>query len=330
MASRARGRLAPAALALATLLAAGARADAPADVAAGVAPPAGADDEVTLRDGSRLRGRIVQQTPGRPVMLVDREGRRHLLAWDAIDEVVLARSAAQPTARASVLGGGLVSYELHASVAGLLMPSRSFVAGGTCKTLTGTAAVSRYDIPDKGRGGGAGPSVGGRVAWLRARVPRPEEGSTWWAVRVGAGVDLDYLVMRVPTGIPDVDGDLCAHVQAQPSSTGYTVGPSLVAQLPLVLGGHVGLGGFDGASAWKGVVLGAAWSPSLLYASVPEGKAITTVALVGLDLTLDVSRLEGAREVGATPQLRLNLFLSAPLRSDDPAIARLGVGAVWY
>ncbi len=181
------------------------------------APTARADDVVTLKDGSQIHGTVVQQEPGKYVVIRQTDGRETTISFDDVRHVEAAagspgaapgasapsRDATDGTTLGQVgagvalhgettfqeaeakrqawlhRGGSIFSFEVRGQGyfmmqrKTMLMPSIAGYGGGEAK-------LGFY-----GGGGGAG----GRVAWMKLSLPDPKLGSTWTALRIGAGGD---------------------------------------------------------------------------------------------------------------------------------------------
>lgn len=246
-----------------------------------------------------------------------------------------------------VVLSGALTYEAHARLVGLVSADRSYPLTGYCATGSGVAPVSIYGQTATARAGGAGVGVGARVGYLFRSVPEIGRGSSWWGLRAASGLDLDYLQLRSPAGIPPVAGALCERVQRWSHDVAYRAAPTLLAEVPLVLGVQAAFGGFEDGSTWRGVVLGIAWAPSLslLFPSVADHGG--SLRYLGAELTVDFASFElGGSSAGAVraggrsstrdgrpsreAHLRVTASVSPAIDDDEPVIAKLGIGAVWY
>ncbi len=59
----------------------------------GSAPTATTGDQVILKDGTTMRGRVVKQAPGTFVMIEAADGTQRTIPWDRVREVVVAPPA---------------------------------------------------------------------------------------------------------------------------------------------------------------------------------------------------------------------------------------------
>jgi hypothetical protein len=208
-------------------------------------------------------------------------------------------------------GGWLTSYEARANVIGLLLPEQS---------LPDYCPATGYREREK-RPWGAGAGVGGRVSMMHLSLPKPDAASTFFAFRAGGGLDASGMYLK-NYGV-EVFGFCPKIVDA--SVFAYSI------QAPLVVGGHVGLGGFDGAASWSGIVLGAAWAPSFSYVDASDIDAVSDFNYLGFELTADFATLSATLESYAQePHFRIFGFVLPPVGSDSPWIAIAGVGIVWY
>lgn len=224
-----------------------------------------------------------------------------------------------------------LSYELRGNVVGLLSAPRTYEASGTCATGTGTAPVSIYGQRGEGRVFGSGIGLGLRGGYMYMPRADPSARFPVWALRAGAGVDIDYLYAQIPTGIDEASGELCATVQKRSPRVNTESGSMLLLQLPLQFGAHIGIGRFHDGLSFRGVVVGAAWAPSLSHIEPVAGPRSTEIRWFGTEVTVDFVDLEHRSTSPTYPaSLRISAFLSPPSRKFEPLIVTLGVGAVWY
>ena len=323
-------RAAPSAIALglATAVAASPAAAAhPTDVA----------DEVVLRDGRRVRGRVTQKDPGRWVVIETRDGIRRTFAWDVVAEIDIdpdARRARSTTARNAwrARAGGKVSYEVRAMASAAVLPKRTYGLTGFCATGTGVAPASIYgqSATDRGRAVGAG--LGARVGYMHVAPLEPDGSSSWWALRVATGLDLQLLHAQVPIGIRPFSGELCSEVAKNSHTVESAPSSLLLGRFPLTLGAHLGIGGLDDLMVWRGVVLGLAWSPSytvvIPWRSGGGGGHLTPL---GFELTFDFTTLHASlRERSPESHFRISVSVDPSIDGSQPTTATLGLGLVWY
>jgi hypothetical protein len=243
--------------------------------------------------------------------------------------LALALVAGVSLAPASAWGDGVpLRYEVREEIAGALLPSHTYPVTGMCATGVGLAPASVYAQGGSGRGKGMGAGVGGRAFYQTAQDPPPGPNSSWWGLRVGAGLDLDILYASVPTGIADMTGKLCARVKSDGAQVEYAGSSVLMAQVPIFVGAELGLGSYSPATGWRGIVLGAAWAPALTYFQPWSTSGDFGGSYLGTELTIDFTtiRAGGPREAAK----RAAVFLVLPVRDDGPAILTLSFGAVWY
>ena len=181
---------------------------------------------------------------------------------------------------------GAMTFEAQAQLVGLVSADRAYPLTGYCSTGSGVAPVSIYGQTATARAGGAGAGVGARVGYLFRSVPAIGRGVSWWGLRAAGGLELDYLQLRAPAGIPPVAGALCAHVQRWSHDVAYRAAPTLLAQVPLALGVQTAFGGFEDRT-WRGVVLGVAWAPSLTLLAPSVGDHGGGLRYLGPELTGD-------------------------------------------
>jgi hypothetical protein len=224
---------------------------------------------------------------------------------------------------------GAVSYEVREEIAAVLLPSHDYPVSGNCSTGTGVAPASVYAQGGSGRGVGVGVGVGGRVGFEVGATLQGERALRWWAFRAGTGLDLSLLYANVPTGIPDMTGKLCARVKADGAAVGYQGSAVLLAQLPLLLGGEFALATDSGSESSHGVVLGAAWAPSIGYLKPWVADASLDASFLGAELTIDFASWRPAAAPARQSSKRVALFLVLPARDQGPLIVTASFGAVW-
>jgi hypothetical protein len=254
-------------------------------------------------------------------------GRRRRLLQGALAVVAVASGAlGSGAARAE----GNIRYEVREEISGAIFPSHNYPVTGMCATGTGLAPASIFAQGGSGRGEGLGAGVGGRIFYQDAATPRPspEGGSTWWGMRVGAGLDLDLLYGKVPTGISDMSGKLCARVKSDGADVQYAGSSVLLLQMPIIFGAQLGLGASDESANWHGIVLGAAWAPGLTYIKPWGTGGDLNASYLGTELTVDFATIHAgpSREPGK----RAAVFLLLPVRDDGPVVLTFSFGAVWY
>ncbi|MBX3206713.1 MAG: hypothetical protein KF764_16710 [Labilithrix sp.] len=293
-----------------------------------------AGDAVRLRDGRVVEGRVVEQAPGRWLVVETEDGRRRTFAWDTVDEVDVG-AAPRPAAMHAATedawrrrSGVGVTYELRLSLSAIALPDQTFGVSGTCSTGTGTAPASMYGQTASDGAVGFGGGLGGRLGFMHRSRLDPDGASSWWGFRAVAGLDLHAHHVRGPVGIPPLDGAICSKVAKDSHQVAYESSTQLVASVPLVVGGLVALGKLD-AARWKGVVLGAGWSPSFTHFGLASSAATSYLNPLGLELTFDVTVIH-AVPVRPEPHLRVAFFFAPPTDAQKPAIGTLSVGAVWY
>jgi len=305
----------------------------------GVSPALGEEpstaDAVVLHDGTRLEGHVVEQVPGSHVV-IEVGGRRRTLSWNAIAEVDVAAPAAERGEDEDPSGMAFtdwkhhrLAYEVRAHLVGIVSAARRYEPSGTCATGSGLAPVGVYGQSASARVLGSGLGVGARAAYVYRAAPSPSTRFPVWALRAGGGLDLDYAYVHMPTGVPDVTGELCSTFQRRALTVARESASMLVVQVPLQLGAQLGLGSFRSGPSWKGVVIGATWAPSFTHLEPSAGERTTDVRFFGTELTADLVTLEDGA-APSQPHWRFSLFLSPPSRRDEALILKLGAGAVWH
>jgi hypothetical protein len=97
----------------------------------------------------------------------------------------------------------------------------------------------------------------------------------------------------------------------------------------LLWGAHFAFGSFE-EWTWRGVVLGAAWSPSSIHAGLLTDAGSTHFNYLGSVLTLDFITLHAKTPKSSpTAQPRLAIFVSVPHDATHPLVGTLGIGAAW-
>jgi hypothetical protein len=209
-----------------------------------------------------------------------------------------------------------------------MLPAHHYDVSGTCATGTGFAPASVYAQPVSARGNAFGAGVGGRVGYRLATTRQGDGNSTWWGLRLGAGLDLDLLYGRVDTGITDVSGTLCARIKSDGVQPNFQDSSVLLAQVSAFVGGEVGLGKVGDDSSWHGVVLGAGLAPTITAFKPWVTGGDVDGGLLGLELTVDFATLTAGspREAGK----RVAIFLLLPSHDDGPLVVTASFGLVTF
>lgn len=293
-------------------------------------------DEVTLADGRSIRGRIVEKSPGRWLVVETENGARRTVAWQLVGEIVEApvvREESVPSVPPShdpwrARGGVRPSYELRIQTSALLEPVRSFSVEGTCGTGAGVVPASIYGQTALDRERGIGGGVGGRAGIMYfPRLGHKER--AWWALRVNGGLDAQLFYMRLPSGIARMDDELCSDVAKTAHEVEARAVPELLLQIPLALGAAVGLGGLVDPVTWRGIVLGAAWAPSFTHLGPWTTSGKTRFSPLGVELTFDFTTLQAVAKK-PEPHLRMAATLTVPVLEGEALLGTLAFGWVWY
>ncbi|MBX3190714.1 MAG: hypothetical protein KF819_27195 [Labilithrix sp.] len=308
------------------LFASAARAEEPAK------EPEAITDRIELRDGRQVRGRVLENEPGRWVTLETEDGHRRTIAWEAIAELDLAAGIRAPddeSVRAWRARRGGATFEVRGAITAMAMPSQTFGLTGSCATGGGVAPASIYGqtATAEERAGGVG--VGGRVAYMHFLTLDPRASPRWWALRAGTGLDLHVLYANTPAGIPPIDGELCSTVSTRSHDVVFETSAFLVAQIPLHLGAHWGLGSFDDM-VWRGIVLGLAWAPSWTFLGPGSAARGGHLSFLAAEATVDFVALHALSERRPNPHFRVAFSLTVPVEDRQLLIGTLGLGAVWY
>jgi hypothetical protein len=255
----------------------------------------------------------------------DPGSRRRLPSWRGLLTGVLAVSGTLHATRASA--DGALQYEVREQVVTALLPMHSFGVTGSCATGTGLAPASSFAQGGTGRGQGVGAGVGGRAFYRDAPRPAPGNNSTWWGLRAGGGLDLDLLYAKVPLGIPAVSGQLCQRLKTDGAQVQYGDSSVLLVQIPATIGGELGLGSTDDTATWHGIVLGAAWAPTLTVLQPWITGGDVSASYLGTELTVDFASIDATGARFASKRLAAMLVL--PVREAGPLVLTLSFGAVW-
>ncbi|MBI3201965.1 MAG: hypothetical protein HYZ29_10510 [Myxococcales bacterium] len=314
--------------------------------------PAG-DDKVYLKDGTELTGRVLRQEPDRYVVIVTAQGQQ-TLPWQEIRRVILASDGAPGGGPRAELGAGfgvgmsgtfeeseakrqawkkrggaLASYEVRANVTGILFPDQTVPSTPYyCVQPNGSPTMATVPASQASAGGGGG-GLGARTGVFVLNAPTPGKSSTFSAFRIAGGVDFSYLYFAFPVGYDIQQGGRCQTGEVPAKYDGASM---MQLNVPLNLGAHVGLGGFGAGSAWRGLVLGLAYSPSYSYTKASEAtEGQGNFNWAGVELTVDVTTLEALLDKqAAEAHFRFAAFLLPPLKEGWPWLLTAGFGAVWY
>lgn len=288
---------------------------------------------VVLADGQALAGWVQSIDADDGVVLRRADGRSETLAWSTVKRVLLAPGhdvaigeSAAPESAPSAAAGRRASASANGPVA-------TVGRGGVGVSMGGTLADAQARRERWMRRGGVllgydagfsllylhwnvqGTSVdgegGGGVlhgTYYKLNAPDPTTGgSTWSGWRVGTGIE-----------------SAVAHVSAGSTSiTAYTM------NVPISLGGQVGLGKYEGEGEWRGIMLGADYRPSYQY-TVVDGNGSGAWNWYGFQVTLDFTTLRAALERQTRDaNWRLSAFVLPPVDS-GPLIVVAGAAIAWY
>jgi hypothetical protein len=311
------------------------------------------NDTVYLRDGTELTGRVLREEPDRYVVIATALGQQ-TIAWQEVRRVILAGTAGAAGGPRAELGAGfglgmtgtleesetkrqawkkrggtLASYEVRANVTGILLPNQPVPATPYyCTTSSGYPTTGSAG-PGQGNAGGGGGGIGARTGVSVLNAPTPGKSRTFSAFRISGGVDFWSLHFAFPTGYDVQQGGTCRTGEVPMKYDGTSM---MQLNVPLNLGVHVGLGGFDSRSSWGGLVLGLAYSPSYSYSKASEAtEGQGNFNWAGVELTVDITTLEALLDKqAASAHFRLAAFLLPPLKEGWPWLFTAGCGAVWY
>ena len=217
-------------------------------------------------------------------------------------------------------------YEVREEIAGALMPAHDYAVTGECATGSGLAPGSIYAQGQTGRGAGLGAGIGGRAGYLLAVNPPTAGQSSWWGVRLQAGLDMGLMYARVDTGMPDVTGQLCAQVESNGARVQYRGSTVFYAQFSAAVGAQFGFGDGGRADAWHGLVFGAAIVPAVTYLNPWVADSSLDGSFLGTELTLDFARM--AYGTAQEDAKRVSLFLLLPPEDRGTTVVTLSFGVV--
>ena len=224
--------------------------------------------------------------------------------------------------------GSTLSYEVRAQ--GLFFLSNRTADAGTVvagsSPSTGPYGYDHVTEKDASGGGGAG-GFGLRIAYMHMFLPDPSSGAAWSALRIGTGVDA-YLgrwfapspTTRAPSGSPE----------NHETTTVYGAGSAQIGSIvnvPLTLGYQIGLGSFKGTE-WRGMVLGLAYTPSLVLMNPPALGTTGYINLAAFEVSVDFLQ-KPMQSTGTAPYFRAFAWVHPPVR-ESITIVNVGVGLVWY
>ncbi len=216
-------------------------------------------------------------------------------------------------------GGVRVSYGAHAQATGLIIPDTQFAGQNPETGALDVGKATTY---------GVGLGVGLDLSVMYLPLPEPASGSTSWAaVRAGVRFDLSGLYVRPPLEYTY----RTQNGQVTSRDPKYDNIAYLYGVLPFQLGVHFGFGDFRLPTLWRGVVLGMAYSPALIFSlkvGEKEGATQSSFNYGGFELSADITKIEAG--AGSQPQIRVSALVLPRVKDDLPWLASAGVGAAWY
>jgi len=218
-------------------------------------------------------------------------------------------------------GGVRVSYGAHAQATGLMLPNWLYLGQNPETGQLDQGKKTAYAV---------GLGLGLDLSVMYLPLPEPVSGSTSWAaVRAGLRLDVSGLYARPPKEYTYKVDQATGAVTSR--DTKYDNVAWVYGVLPFELGVHFGFGDFRSPTLWRGVALGLAYAPALIF-SLRVGEKEDDVESVfnygGFELSADIVKIEAGK--GSQPQVRLSALVLPRVNEDVPWLTSLGVGAVWY
>jgi hypothetical protein len=216
-------------------------------------------------------------------------------------------------------GGVRFSYGVRAVLAGLMIPDVQY---SSQNPETGNLDVGKTTT--YGLGAGVG------VTLSMMYLPMPDSRSdakSWAAYRLGVGLDATGFYLRPPRGYTyKVVNGLVESKDTKYDNKAYVFGV-----IPFQAGVHFGFGEYRLPTLWRGLVLGIAYSPSvLLWMDVDKDQDAIESRFnwAGVEASLDIAKIEV--DSGSQPQIRLSALILPKVADDLPWYGSVGIGVVWY
>lgn len=217
-------------------------------------------------------------------------------------------------------GGVRFSYGVRAVLAGLLIPD---VVYSDTNPVTGELEVGKTTTY------GIGAGVGVTLSMMYLPMPDSRsEAKSWAAFRLGVGLDATGFYMRPPKGYTykvSSTGELSSR-DPNFDNKAYVFGV-----IPMQAGVHFGFGEYRLPTLWRGLVLGIAYSPSvMLWMDVDKDQDAIESRFnwAGFELSLDIAKIDV--DSGSQPQIRLSALILPKVADDLPWYGSVGIGVVWY
>ncbi len=218
-------------------------------------------------------------------------------------------------------GGARVSYGAHAMATGLIIPNTLYPGTNPETNELEIGKATTY---------GVGLGLGLDLSVMYLPLPDPASGSTSWAAfRAGIRLDASGLYVRPPLKYTYKVDTTTGQVTGR--DTKYDNVAYIYGVLPFQLGVHFGFGDFRLPTLWRGIVLGVAYSPAVIFSlkvGEKEDAAESVFNYGGFELSADITKLEVGG--GSQPQVRLSALVLPRVNDEVPWLASFGVGAVWY
>ncbi len=227
--------------------------------------------------------------------------------------------------------GSLLTFELRGQGMPLFIPAKSLRTG---IVVVGESPVSGPYTADGTRtttenigGGGAG-GVGIRGAYMYFALPDPSLGSSWHALRIGTGIDvnLGYWFTAASSATTTRTAKSDNH-ETQTTYRNGDWGAGLMLNVPLTVGYQFGFGTFKG-SEWRGLALGVAYAPSLNVLLPKTYAATTAINLAAFEVSVDILD-RPLLSTGRVPHGKVFVYVLPPI-GDSPLVISIGGGAAWY
>jgi hypothetical protein len=216
-------------------------------------------------------------------------------------------------------GGVRFSYGVRAVLAGLMIPDVQYASGNPETGELDVGKTTTY-----GLGGGVG------VTLSMMYLPMPDsrsEAKSWAAFRLGVGLDATGFYQRPPAGYSyKLENGVVVSKDTKYDNKAYIFGV-----IPFQAGVHFGFGEYRLPTLWRGLVLGIAYSPSvILWMDVDKDQDAIESRFnwAGVEVSLDIAKIEV--DSGSQPQIRLSALLLPKVADDLPWYGSVGIGMVWY
>ena len=287
---------------------------------------------MVLTDGSVMQGVVQNFAGGQSLTVQTRDGAVRTVPWFQVKtilpnasevETVEVSNEAPKTVDWSSRGGTLFASDVQLRVVGAMAYTdhayRLHYPDGQTMTFTGEAFS-----------GGGGASVGFHAGIMEMAIPDPAEGSTIWALKMTAGIDLGAVAIAHRDSNESTVGVWKGgHLDVPNTQEGGSIvwSTAPLIQVPFSIGGQVGLGGFRG-DVWHGALLGIHWVPTYSYVKAGDFDTFSSFNYLGVQATVEVLTISAQPE-GKEANLLLS-FTYLPRIERNMSLASIGFGAAWY